>query len=314
MIARRCLKSSAVAALTTAAVLAVFAAPKPASAADKCISAVAPSPSASPSASSYASPSESSSAPATATTALAAPTATPTPEPPLYAVGQEIYTVDRDATYFYYFQANRDGSAKVKNEIRLDRNLWDTCAQLQIRLPFITRYPNAPSSFSPEANPFFGFGNLELRYSYNVAAPKFDHTLELGIALPTEVNGVESQDTQLKAFYTTKWKFKGWSIAYLNEFDQTVIRPPGASYTSYYEGKLTLPTYSLPIFPKRGLKVSAIYNYRWVFDSGGIYRSAAGALLTGTFNDVAFSVYDTWGVGANGLWKYKLEASLVGRF
>ena len=94
--------------------------------------------------------------------------ATPAPHPRLYTVGQEFFTLDRDATAYYSFQGNRDGTAKAKKELRYDRNLWDTCAQLQIRLPFITRYPTTSNSFSPDANPYSGFGNAELRYSYSL--------------------------------------------------------------------------------------------------------------------------------------------------
>ena len=49
---------------------------------------------------------------------------------PLYQMGDDIFTIDRDGTLFYYFQGNRDGSAKVKREIRYGRNLWNDCAQL----------------------------------------------------------------------------------------------------------------------------------------------------------------------------------------
>jgi hypothetical protein len=236
-----------------------------------------------------------------------------TPPPPrLYTMGQEFYTLDRDATAYYYFQGNRDGSAKVKKELRYDRNLWDTCAQLQIRLPFITRYPNAPNSFSPQANPYSGFGNAELRYSYSVASKNFDHALEFGIAAPTESNGVESIDTQLKFFYTTKWKWNGGSVAYTNELDQTVIRPPGAGQSSYYEGKLTLPNVSLVDSPAlRGVKFSAIYNYRVLFNDGNLYQSAAGGIISGSAGEVGLLVIDSWGIGGYGLWKYKVEASAV---
>lgn len=242
-----------------------------------------------------------------------APSASPAAfKRPLYQMGGEVYTLDRDATGYYYFQGNRDGTAKVKQELRYDRNLWNTCAQLQIRLPVITRYPNAPNSYSPSANPYSGFGNAELRYSYNNTSSAFNHSLAAGIAFPTESNGVESIDTQFKLFYTTKWKWNGASISYANEYDQTFIRPPGASETSYYEGLLNLPEVSFVDSPAwRGLKFSTIYNFRVFFNDGGIYKSAIGANLFGNINDVALNVIDTWGIGANGLWKYKVEASAV---
>lgn len=159
-------------------------------------------------------------------------------EPPTYSMGNEIDTIDRDVTAYYFFRSNYNGSAKAKRELRYDRNLWNTCAQLQIRLPVITRY-------SVAGNPFSGLGNVELRYSYNATAPSFDHSIQVAAAFPTQTNGVESIDTQLKALYVTKWKWNGGSIAYVNEYAQTVIRPPGARYSSYYEGKLTLPNYLL---------------------------------------------------------------------
>src|SRR5436309_2282255 len=146
MTSRLCVKWSTLAALTTSAVLALFAAPEAAHAANTCI------------------PRETSASLSTPSTPPSdgSPDATATPEPPLYPIGDQIFTLDRDGTIYYYFQGNRDGSAKVKRELRYDRNLWNTCAQLQVRLPFITRYPNAPSSLSPQANPYTGFGNAEL--------------------------------------------------------------------------------------------------------------------------------------------------------
>ena len=258
------------------------------------------------------SPSPSSPASSPALEASPAPAAS---QPPLYSEGDQIYTVDRDGTLYYYFQGNRDGTAKVKKEIRYDRNLWDTCAQLQIRLPFITRYPTAPNTYSPDANPYSGFGNAELRYSYNVTSPTFNHSLQAGAAFPTANNGVESLDTQIKLFYTVKWKWKGGSVAYVNEYDQTVIRPPGASETSYYEGQLSLPEVSFVDSPAvRGLKFSTIYTFRTFFNEGGIYKSALGFTVFGNMNDVALSIVDSWGVGGNGLWKYKFEANAAARF
>ena len=225
----------------------------------------------------------------------------------------EVYTADRDITAYYYFQGNRDNTAKVKQELRYDRNLSNPCAQVQIRLPIITRFPNAPNTYSPDANPYSGFGNAELRYFYSVAAPTFNHTITAGVAFPTESNGVESIDTQLKLFYATKWKWKGGSLSYTNEFDQSIIVPPGASETSYYEGLLNLPEWSFIDSPAaRGVKLSAVYNFR-VFFNGGPYKSAAGINIFGNIHDVALNFVDTWGLGPNGLWKYKFEASAVTR-
>ncbi len=237
-------------------------------------------------------------------------------EPPLYPMADDIYTIDHDATLFYYFQGNRDGTAKVKKEVRYDQNLWNTCAQLQIRLPFITKYPTAAvTPYSPNADPYSGFGNAELRYLYAVTSKTFDHSLVAGIALPTENNGVESIDTQLKAFYIVKWKWNGGAVASTNEYDQTVIRPPGASETSLYEQELTLPYWSFVDSPAmKGLKLSATYTARVFFNDGSIYKSAVGGMLNGSINDFAISLRDTWGLGANGLWKYKVEANASARF
>jgi hypothetical protein len=282
--------------LASLAVLTLFAALAPANAVAGCIARAGASPSPS-------------SAPSTVTS-------TPAPEAPLYPMADDIYTIDHDATLFYYFQGNRDGTAKVKKELRYDRNLWNTCAQLQIRLPFITKYPIAAvTPYSPNADPYSGFGNAELRYLYAVTSKTFDHSLVAGIALPTENNGVESIDTQLKAFYIVKWKWNGGAIASTNEYDQTVIRPPGASETSLYEQEVTLPYWAFVDSPSmKGLKLSATYTARVFFNDGSIYKSAAGAMLNGSINDFAISLRDTWGLGANGLWKYKLEANASARF
>jgi hypothetical protein len=259
-------------------------------------------------------------APAKAIAGCIARAALPSPSPspseaPLYPMGDDIFTIDRDATLFYYFQGNRDGTAKVKKEARYDRNLWNTCAQLQIRIPFITKYPTAPVlPYSPDANPYSGFGNLELRYLYAVPAKTFDHTIAVGVALPTEANGVESIDTQLKFFYITKWKWSGGALASTNEYDQTVIRPPGAGYTSYYEQELTVPYWSFIDSPAmKGLKLSASYTGRVLFNDGSTYKSALGLIMNGSINDVGLSLRDTWGIGANGVWKYKVEANATAR-
>jgi hypothetical protein len=252
-----------------------------------------------------------------ASTAATSTSASPAPtEAPLYPMGDDIYTEDRDGTLFYYFQGNRDGTAKVKKEVRYDRNLWNTCAQLQIRLPFITKYPtSAVIPNSPYANPYSGFGNAELRYLYSVTSKTFDHTLVAGIALPTANNGVESLDTQLKAFYIVKWKWDGGAVASTNEYDQSVIRPPGSSETSLYEQELTLPYWSfVDSSSLKGLKLSATYTGRVYFNEGSILKSALGAIINGSFNDVGISLRDTWGLGGNGLWKYKVEANATARF
>jgi hypothetical protein len=228
-------------------------------------------------------------------------------ETPIYSIGDEIYTQDRDGTLYYHFQGGTNGAGKAKYDIRYDRNLWDTCAQAQIRVPIITKYPVV-------GNPYSGLGNIELGYSYNVASKTFDHSLQARIALPTENNNVDSYDAQLKFFYGMKWKFNGLSVAYSNEYDQSITRPPGASYTSYYEGKLTTPGYSFVDAPGwNGLKVSGIYNYRILFNNGGIFQPAAGLIMFGNINDVALNVIDTWGIGGHALWRYKLEATAVAR-
>jgi len=246
--------------------------------------------------------------PGTVVSEGAAPSPSPFVEQPLYSIGDQIYTEDHDGTFYYYFRQNTDDTAKAKYDMRYDRNLWDTCAQGQIRVPIITKWPLG-------GNPYSGLGNIELGYSYNVASKTFDHSLQARIALPTEDNNVDSYDTQLKFFYDVKWKFNGLSVAYSNEYDQSVIRPPGSSYTSYYEGKLTLPGYSFVDAPGwKGLKLSAIYNYRFVFNKGGIFQPAAGFIMFGNVNDVALNVIDTWGMGEHALWKYQIEATAVARF
>jgi hypothetical protein len=231
-------------------------------------------------------------------------------------MADDIYTIDHDVTLFYYFQGNRDGTAKVKKELRYDRNLWNTCAQVQIRFPFITKYPTSPViPSSPNANPYSGFGNVELRYIYAVPTKTFDHSLVGGIAFPTQTNGVESIDTQLKAFYIVKWKWSGGALASTNEYDQTVIRPPGASETSYYEQELTVPYWSFIDTPAaKGVKLSATYTGRVLFNDGSIYKSALGYTINGSINDFALSLRNTWGLGANGLWKFKVEANASARF
>jgi hypothetical protein len=238
-----------------------------------------------------------------------APSPSPTPESPLYGEGEDIYTIDHDGTLFYYFQANRDGTAKAKYETRYDRNLWNTCAQLQIRIPVIQRFPL-------EGNPFSGLGNIELRYMYAVTSPTFDHSMVVGAAFPTAPNNeVESKDTQLKGFYNVKWKWTGGSLALTNEYDQTIIQPPGAGYTSYYEANVVAPNWSFIDSPAaKNIKFSFVYYGRVLFNRGNEVQDAIGGTVFGNLNDVALSVIDTWGLGLHGLWKYKVEANATARF
>ena len=216
------------------------------------------------------------------------------------------YSVNRDATLYYYFQANTDGTGKAKYEARYGRNLWNKDAVVQIRIPIITKYPTM-------GNPFSGLGNIELGYSYNVASPTFNHSLEFRGSFATATNNVSSNDTQLKGFYTTKWKWKGGALIYANEYDQSIIVPPGSSWTSYYEGKLTVPEYAFRNL--KGLKFNAFYNFRELFDSGGKFKDALGGTLFGNLGNVALSATDSWGLGSGStaLWRYKFEFNLTAR-
>jgi hypothetical protein len=239
---------------------------------------------------------------AAAADSAAVPNSAPT-ESPLFDVGEDVYTIDRDMTLYYYMQVNPDGSAQAKREFRFGRNLWNDHAQLRIRVPELTKYPAVGAAYS-------GLGNIEIGYSYVLTSSAFDHFLETRIALPTATFGVTSLDTQLKAYYGTKWKWRGGGIGLVNEFDQTIIKPPGASWTSYYDAKINVPDLRLV----GGVKLSTVYEGRFVFNAGGVYRSAAGGTLFGNFHGVALSVIDTWGIGGNPLWRYKLEANATVRY
>ena len=299
MKARKSPSGFAAVALSCAGLFAVLAVASPAKAIADCTPASSPAPSASPSV-----------APDVGSVVSqgAVPSPTPFVEKPLYSIGDEIYTEDHDGTLYYYFQGNPDGTSKAKYDIRYDRNLWNRCAQGQIRIPIVTKYPVVGSAYS-------GVGNIELGYSYSVASTTFDHSLQARIALPNESNNVDSYDTQLKLFYDIKWKFNDLSVAYSNEYDQSITRPPGTSYSSYYEGTFALPGYSfVDASGWNGLKLSGIYNYRFVFNKGAIFQPAAGLIMVGSINDVALNLADSWGMGEHALWKYKVEATAVARF
>ncbi len=232
------------------------------------------------------------------------PTASATPNrAPLYSIAGEIYTIDRDMTAYYYFQSNYGGSAKAKYEYRYGRDLWNDNAQLRIRIPIITKWSATGPTIS-------GLGNIELGYSYSDSSKIFDHYLEARVSTPTAANGASSNDTELKAFYNVKWKTPGFNVGYSNEYDQTIIKPPGSTWTSYYEGKLTFP--DAKVMP--GLTFSTFYNYRVLFDSYGVFKDAIGATVFGNLNDVALSITDSWGIGGfSALWHYKLEVNATAR-
>jgi hypothetical protein len=231
------------------------------------------------------------------------PNETPYVPPQLYPVADEIFTINRDTTFYYYFQENRDGTGKAKYEWRYGRNLGSDCAQIRLRVPVITKWPVL-------GNPYSGLGNLELGYGYYWSSKTFSYSLEFRVAAPTNANNVDNHDTELKGFYTTQWKWPSWALTYYNEYDQSIIKPPGSTWTSYYEGKLTIPDYK---FAKR-FKISAFWNYRILFDTGGIFKDALGTTIFGGYNWLALSFTDSWGLGANALWKYKFEANATAKF
>lgn len=224
----------------------------------------------------------------------------------MYQQTDDIYTLNRDGTLFYSFQGNRNGTARAKEEFRYGRSLWNGCAQVRIRIPIVTKY-------SLMGTPHTGLGNVELGYGYYVPGATFNHSIEFRIVAPTNANGVDNTATEIKGFYNVTWKWPGFAIGYNNEYDQSVIKPPTGTWTSYYEGKLSFPSYAF-VHALKGLNVSVFYNYRVLFDSGGLFKDAVGATTFGSMNDVAWSVTDSWGLGANGLWKFRFEANLTASF
>lgn len=265
--------------------------------------AAAPSPSASPEVLGVP-PSQSSEAAASPSASPAASPSASYEVPPLYPVTDDIYTIDRSAGFYYYFRGNTDGSSKAKYQPYYSRNLWNDCAQVKIKVPFITQYPL-------KGNPRSGQGDLEPSYGYFVTTPTFNHSLQFSVALPT-TNGVDNLDTEIKGFYTVQWKRPSYAITYYSEYDQTVIKPPAATWTSYYEGHLVLPDFSLRHL--KGFKISAFYYYRLIFNSGGILKDDLGVTMFGSIKNIALSLTDTWGLGANAIWKYEFEANASTRF
>ena len=259
--------------------------------------------------------------PTAATTPLP-PTNVPTPAPApssspspyqegrvFYNMGNDINSyqdVNEDGTLYYQFRNYTSGKSRAKYEARYGHNLWNNDAVVRIRIPFYTQYPVS-------GNPYSGLGNIELGYSYNVPSKDYDHSMEFRISLPTAVNNVNSNDTQIKGFYTSKWKTSGASWIFNHEYDQSIIVPPGSSWTSYYEGKVTGPNVAMRILP--WLKWSGIYNFRILFDTNGLYKQAAGGTVFGNLGKVAFSLTDTWGgTSDNSLWKYQFEFNLTSKF
>lgn len=230
----------------------------------------------------------------------------PAPAPALFQVGNQVYTIDRDFTADYVYQGFSSGKTEAKYEFRAGRNLWNTHAQLRIRIPWYIEHPATGPAYG-------GIGNISLGYSYVVAEAAFVHSLEARVLLPTAANGVKSNDTELKGYYALKWRLHPGAISYVNEFDQTIVRPPGSNWTSYYDGKLAAGEFGLV----HGLKGSAFYEPRFVFSAGGVYRSALGANVFGSLGkSVALSGTASWGVGTagqTGLWKYKYELIATAR-
>jgi hypothetical protein len=224
-------------------------------------------------------------------------------DPPLFEDGDDIVTAGSSVTAYDDFQTNPGGSAQAKRELRFGQDVGDAGGQLRLRVSELTRYPSGGPAFS-------GFGNVEIGYASVTQSAAFDRFTELRIALPTVTNGVASNDTQLKAAYGPRWKWAGGAASLVNEFDQTIVRPPGSTWTSYDDTKINLPDAGIA----QAVRVSGFYEGRFVFSAGGIYRSAAGATIFGNVKNVALAVLASWGVGGNGLWRSKLEANATARF
>jgi hypothetical protein len=245
-------------------------------------------------------------APARADTPAPPPAATPTetsaPAQPL----NTLFQLEPLAKARYYFQSNTGGRGRAEYRLTLGRNNKRHHNQYNINIPITTGY----SSTGP---PKTGLGNISLAFTHIDLGEGYSHTEGVELWLPTATNGVRSNDTQLRPLYGLRWigRRHNFSFTLDNTFAQSIIVPPGSTWTSYYDFRMAAVPYA-------GKGTFAVfYEGRFLFTLGGTYASAIGPNITAKlWPGATLNAYDIWGIGASGqtnLWRYKAQFNLTQR-
>jgi len=241
-----------------------------------------------------------------ADTASAPPTPTPIassePAQPL----NTLFELQRLAKIRYYFQSNTGGKGRAEYRLTLGRDDKRHHTQYNINIPILT-------SYAPTRPPKTGLGNISLMISHIDLGEGYSHSAGVELWLPTATNGVRSNDTQLRPLYGLRWtgRRSHFSFTLDNTFAQSIIVPPGSTWTSYYDFRMAATPYA------GNGTFSVFYEGRFLFTQGGTYASAIGPNVGAKlWPGATLNAYDIWGIGASGqtnLWRYKCLVNVTAK-
>lgn len=230
----------------------------------------------------------------------ATPAAASAPVEPL----NTLFQLEPLAKARYYFQSNTGGKGRAEYRVTFGRDDKRRHMQFNLNIPLVT-------SYAATRPPKTGLGNITIYVGHVLLGTGYSHTLAGELWLPTVTNGVRSNDTQLRPMYGIRWSGKRNSFTLDNTFAQSVIVPPGSTWTSYYDFRMAAAPYA-------GHGTFAVfYEGRFLFTLGGTYASAIGPnVVTKLWPGATLNAYDIWGIGASGqtnLWRYKTQFNLTQR-
>ncbi len=219
----------------------------------------------------------------------------------LETTSDDAFEVSHTFAARYFFESKRNGAGMAQYRLTFGK-AFSKRRSIKIYLPLVT-------SFAAMRAPKSGLGSIALVYIDGVKGQAFDHALVGELWLPTVTNGVKSDDMQVRPHYDVRWRWNSGGLSLENRFAQSVIVPPGSSWTSYYD--LSATPYVLT--PRSGA-VALLYEARVNFARGGIFVSAIGPSITANIGRATtLSAFDIWGIGGNGqanLWRYRVQAQV----
>jgi hypothetical protein len=244
--------------------------------------------------------------PARADTPAPPPAATPTSESGPAQPLNSLFQLEPLVRARYYFQSNAGGKGRAEYRVTFGRNDKRHHTQYNLNIPITT-------SYAPTRPPKTGLGNIALSVSHVDLGEGYSHSEGVELWLPTATNGVRSNDTQLRPLYGLRWtgRRNNFSFTLDNTFAQSIIVPPGSTWTSYYDFRMAAT-------PHAGHGTFAVlYEGRFLFTLGGTYASAIGPnVVANLWQGATLNAYDIWGIGASGqtnLWRYKAQFNVVQR-
>jgi hypothetical protein len=217
-----------------------------------------------------------------------------------------LFQLEPLAKVRYYFQSNTGGKGRAEYRVTFGRDDKRHHTQYNVNIPITT-------SYAPTRPPKTGLGNVALSVNHVDLGEGYSHSEGVELWLPTATNGVRSNDTQLRPMYGLRWTGRRHNFSFTldNTFAQSIIVPPGSTWTSYYDFRMAAT-------PHAGHGTFAVlYEGRFLFTLGGTYASAIGPnAIANLWSGATLNAYDIWGIGASGqtnLWRYKAQLNLVQR-